>query len=176
MGKKIAYEPFATDLWEHPTESWPRMVIALPHFLQILINQNHQSTLGTHFRWLRQAPVAFSPWIQNLWWDRSCFRCVLPHEFNPWPMRGTLQAYATHIFTNSRVIISVEPLVKYPSADAHNANYWKAQPRAKRQVMCSLPALANISALNAHFTAFPISMGEIRGPLNDIRLFFTFSV
>lgn len=159
MGKKIAYKPFATDLWEHPTESWPRIVIALPHFLQILINQNHQSMLGTHFRWLWPAPVAFSPWIQSPRWDRSCFRCELPHKFNPRPMRGTLQAYATHIFIDSRVVISVEPLVKYPSADADNADYWKAQPRAKRQVIHSLPALATVRVLNAHFTAFPISMG-----------------
>lgn len=91
-------------------------------------------------------------------------------------MRGTFQAYATHIFTDSRVIISVVPLLEYPSADADNADYWKAQPRAKRQVIHSLPALANIRVLDAHFTAFPISVGEIRGPLNDTQLFFTFSL
>lgn len=122
MGRKIAYQPFATDLWEHPTESQPRMVIALVYFLQILINQNHPSRLGTRCCWLRAAPMAFSPWIQNLQWGCICCGCTFPMNLILDQREVHSRHMAFTLFNSPRVILSLGPLVKHQSANAYEAD------------------------------------------------------
>lgn len=130
------------------------MVIAWLHILQILINQNHTSSLGTHFHRLWPAPQPFNLGFRIFHEALAALGTLLPHEVNPWPMRRPLQAPASHVFNLSRVLISGN----YPGADTEDADIWKQTNRTWSA------GSGQHMGPQGPFYCFSFSAGEVRAP------------